>query len=303
VPEPQDFLALALDVDGAAEFRRFRGGFVIDIEDGRLSLTNNTSLEEYVAGVVGAEMPASWPLEALKAQAIASRSFALHALLGDAERGRRTILGSGESFQVYRGLEAEDPRVLEAVRATRGEVLAFRGRLVRTSFHSTCGGRTRNAWEVFADPKVDCYRGVECQACAGSRRALWTGQLSAEEVESALAPWLANRGIRLGALSCIEVSERDEGGAVRYLRLSDGRVSFELSGVRFRALLLARGIDRVRSCAYDVVTDSGQFVFGGRGWGHGVGMCQVGAGRLGRTLSSREILSTYYPSSEVMVVY
>ena len=101
----------------------------------------------------------------------------------------------------------------------------------------------------------------------------------------------------------MEVSEKEPDGRARYVRIRHGGGSFEIHAPRFRGLLVAFGLKDLRSTAFQVSKEGGSFVFKGRGWGHGVGLCQEGAGRMGATESYRDILSHYYPGSVVIAAY
>jgi stage II sporulation protein D len=296
--------AVLRDPQGNRAEHRFRGSFVLSVRKGQLELANRLTLEEYLAGVIGAEMPASsYPMDALKAQAVAARTYALYSILLAAERERRPSFPGTERFQVYGGVAREHPRVLKAVRETVGEILTYRGQLFRAYFHSTCGGRTADAKVVFREPDIPPLRGGICGACDGSRFASWQVRWSGAELASAIRPWLESQEVDLGDIEMIGVSESAPDGRVRYLEIQHSRGSLEIHVNRFRSLL--RKLDRVglRSRAFDVAKEGDAFAFRGAGWGHGVGLCQVGAGRKGETQDYREILAFYYPGSLVEQVY
>jgi stage II sporulation protein D len=131
----------ALALDGVP----YRGRLRLLAGEGRLTAVNVLGLEEYVLGAVSGEMPATWPLEALKAQAVAVRSYALAAL----ERGKPYDLYGDRRSQAYAGRGAETPAAAAAVRATAGEVLLHAGTVATTFFHASSGGRTASAADVF----------------------------------------------------------------------------------------------------------------------------------------------------------
>jgi stage II sporulation protein D len=291
-------------VPGSMERRTFRGSFRIAARTGGILLSNRLTLEEYLAGVVGAEMPASsYPMEALKAQAVASRTYALYSLLRAASEGRTARFAADESFQVYAGRSGEHRRVLEAVAGTAGEVLTYRGGLFRAYFHSTCGGRTVDASRLFGEPVIAPLGGTVCGACEGSAFFRWEARAVAVDIERALAAWAAGRGVRLGRLSALEVSEATPEGRAAWLAVRHEGGSFEVTVERFRALLHAAGVAVLKSAAFTVRPEEGGFRFEGGGFGHGAGLCQVGAGRQGGDRSYREILAAYYPGSEVGAAY
>ena len=133
--------AAPLEAGGIA----YRGQIAVSVTAGKLDAVNDVGLEQYLAGVVPREMPAAWPHEALKAQAVAARSYALaHRLTG-----RHYDLYADVRSQVYGGVRGEDPRATAAVAATAGEVMLHGGKVVDALFHSTSGGRTASAAETF----------------------------------------------------------------------------------------------------------------------------------------------------------
>ena len=125
--------------------RRYRGTIQVDVQGGRLRAINLVGLEQYLYGVVPAEVPDDWPAEVLKAQAVAARSYALatRKTSGDFD------LYSDVRSQVYRGIDEEEPTTNDAVDETAGEVLQYRGRVATTYFHSTSGGRTASVIDVW----------------------------------------------------------------------------------------------------------------------------------------------------------
>ena len=133
-----------LSLDG----RAYRGRLEITVKGSFLRVVNFVKLEDYLQGVIAGEMPHRWPLEALKAQAVAARSYALASLV----KGKPFDLYSDVRSQVYRGVEGETARTSEAVRATSGEVVLYGGRVATTYYFSTSGGRTASAADVFGTP-------------------------------------------------------------------------------------------------------------------------------------------------------
>jgi stage II sporulation protein D len=125
--------------------RRYRGTIQVDVQKGRLRAINIVGLEQYLYGVVPAEVPDEWPAEVLKAQAVAARTYALatRKTAGDFD------LYADVRSQVYRGIDEEEVSTNQAVDATAGEVLEYRGRIVTTYFHSTSGGRTASIVDVW----------------------------------------------------------------------------------------------------------------------------------------------------------
>lgn len=256
-----------------------------------LTVVNEIDVEDYLKGVLPAEMNPAWPEEALKAQAVVSRSYAVFKNIEN--KNFPFTLGSDVGSQVYRGKTSESASTNRAVEKTRGEILAHRGKIFPTFFHSTCGGRTTRAdyqWNIEPHPSL---KGVECVFCQGSRHHTWRTQFSATEIENLLA----KSRHRLSRIESITPKERDASDRPRFAEIKHGGGSLTLPANEFR---LALGSDRLRSTRFDVERQGNQFFFKGRGWGHGVGMCQFGAKHLAE-LGYRytDILRYYYPDSNL----
>jgi len=282
---------------------RYRGNVELRVRSGEVEVVNVLSLEEYLLGVVGAEMPALYPMAALESQAIASRSYALFALRqrgGDARP-----LGADQGFQVYRGVRVEHDRVRRAVAATRGEVLTYRGRLFRTYFHSTCGGQTVVASGVFAEPDIPPLSGARCGGCEGSRYHRWTSTLSPALLQAAVARGRPTSLQSTGRPTGLSIAERGDDGRALRLLVEHTRGAFHWRVGPFRRAVEALRPGTIRSTWLRIDgLDGAGWRVRGSGWGHGVGMCQVGARGLSRQgLSAGDILARYYPGSERETVY
>jgi stage II sporulation protein D len=129
----------------ALDGRLYRGSLEIAVQGAFLRVVNTVQIESYLQGVVAGEMPHTWPLEALKAQAVAARSYALASLV----KGKPFDLYSDQRSQVYLGIAREKPRTSEAVRDTAREVVLYNGAVARTLYFSSSGGKTASAQDVF----------------------------------------------------------------------------------------------------------------------------------------------------------
>jgi len=271
--------------------RRYRGRLRVRAEDGKLHVVNVLDLEGYLQGVVPLEVFPSWPGPALQAQAIAARTYAL-VKMDERHNGSFDVRCTTKD-QAYGGVDAEDPRTNEAVEATAGAVLCYRGRPFTAFFHSCCGGRTANGEQVFADP-TPTLRGVPCGYCSEAKWYKWSAKLSLGEL-----------GRRLGMPDLTDLGFRRAGADGRVVRVtlhrSGGGPPPEMTGTAFRERV---GGNTLRSARFEVRRDGDRFVFEGRGYGHGVGLCQWGAkGMADAGKTCQEILEHYYPGSEGTKVY
>lgn len=278
--------------------------------DGGLEVDNLVDLEDYVAGVVAAELVVwSAPDALLEAQAVASRSWAVAELDHRARAAREPYLRDDTRDQVYAGLALralEGPegtavraRVRAAVERTRGRVLAEAGRVLDARFHASCGGHTARGALVFPESGFASLRAVACAPCREAPEEPWSTTLAREE--------LARLAERLGAgapLRALEPVEVDDAG--RWLRVAlegaERRVVAPFTEVR-----AALGVSRLPgSLVLSTWPHPGQPLPGGllvrgRGRGHGVGLCQRGARLYAeRGWSAARILDHYYPGAALV---
>ena len=271
--------------------RSYPGHLELYEEGGELTLVAEVAMEEYVAGVVSSEVPASWGLEAKKAQAVAARSYAVmrRAQASDSWHLRATVLD-----QVYSGRPV-DPGSRAAVEATHGQVLALDGDLVSVYFSSTCAGHTETPDNVWPDRPSHGTASVACGFCDRSPNYSWTTSIGAADLQGELR----GAGHKAGAIERLELRSGASGGRVRAIDVvtDDGTVT--LAGNEFRALI---GYGKVKSTRFSVEFDpaASAFVLSGSGFGHGVGLCQWGAQGMDRAgRDYREILGRYFPQTDI----
>ena len=294
-----DFTA-AVILDGS-EARSCRGALELRAEDGLVRAVNALDLQYYLLGVVGAEMPAYFDEEALAAQAVACRTFALYALERARKASRKRVFAATTGFQVYKGVGAETRSIRKAVMRTRGQALSWRGGLFSSYFHSTCGGHTASSKEALGVTSIAPLAGVACGACSYGRFTNWSSVLEAGQLHLVAREYLEKNHpeLQLGEVQELEVAERSADGRALSLRLRHSLGVFEWRADRFRfpGTLPSTAFTPGR-------TGSGGWALRGSGFGHGVGLCQVGAGGLARDgLDYREILLHYYPGSELTEAY
>ena len=268
--------------------------------EGRLTFVNKVPLEDYLPGVLPAEIPAQAHVEALRAQAIAARTYTLSNL--GKHRGEGFDLCDTSHCQVYVGAGEESPRCTAAVRDTDGLIVTWEGKPIHAVYHDTCGGRTaanETAWQgsqplPYLRPVVDAENGVAW--CGRSPRAVWTRRISQAELGSALA----RCGVQ-GPVTGIEPAEGDENGRPKqYLVRTANGDSVIIAGVLRATVNSALGWDTMPSADFEAAPNGDSIVFAGRGNGHGVGLCQWGANEMakaGRT--AEEILKHYYQGAAV----
>ena len=285
----------------------------------RLDAVVKLGMEDYVRGSVLAEMPASFGAEALKAQAVAIRTYGLYQLLGrSADPNARYDVQSSVADLRYGGVPYEKHEGDAATDATRGRVLTFNGRLFLTYFHSTCGGATLPAWQYFnAFRNLPPLAGANSPESNDSPMTEWKLAHPWSEIrEKLLSGGLGLTADALGTqvLSVARIYPPGMDDIPHPLTPDPARrplaYRFETNAgtVDIAATVLRRtiggGKTAMPSTCCVIVPDGDQLQFIGRGWGHGAGMCQFGARGMARDGASySSILSRYYPQSTLVCWY
>ncbi len=270
--------------------RRVRGGIAVRARSGRIQVLNRVDLEAYVASTVGGEMSASWPEAALRAQAVATRTYVLHEAARREDRD--WDVSATATSQVYRGIGTETEETRSAARATRGEILTHRGEPILAVFHSTAGGRTATASEVWGEDRP-YLRVIDVEGEDIAPHTYWRTEFAAADLTGVVSA----AGVQVGDLESLSVTRRTRSGRVERLALRGDRGRIELRGASLRSLVGSLGL---RSTLFDVRETAGGFAFVGSGYGHGVGMSQWGARALAeRGLSYQRILARFYPGTRL----
>lgn len=250
-------------------------------------------MEEYIAGVVAAEMDTSWPQKALAAQAILARTFTLKQMQdkGGVPKHKADASTSVEEFQAYDPTKIND-NVRKAVAATRGEVVKYKGKYINAWFSACDGGVEASAAEglAFTKEKTPYIKaGVKdnCLSVTVPENVKWTASFPAETVRAAVQQTM---GTDPGDINAGNVSIAKKGPSGRAETLKIGKAD-----VGAAALRLALGNDKMRSIFLDGIGYSnGNIVMTGKGYGHGVGMCQWGAKKFAQEGKSPEDIIKFY---------
>jgi stage II sporulation protein D len=275
-----------VEVDGM----RVRGAVEVERVEGGLRVVNELPLEAYVAGTVGREIYAFWSAETLKAQAVVSRTYALHERALRKQRAFHVV--GGTRGQVYGGVDAESPAVLAATQATRGQYLAWRSQPILAVFHSASGGQTASAEEVWgrAAPYL-VSQAVENEE--DSPDAYWRASIPGTTLGRALA----RLGLQIGPVREVRVVERTPSGRAWRVQVRGDGGDSKLGARELRSAL---GEDVIRSTLFEVRPGEDGFTFVGAGYGHGVGMSQWGAeGMARRGADYRRILAAFFPGTQL----
>jgi len=277
--------------------RRYAGSIKIFVAGNELCVVNITPVDDYLAGVLAAEMPQA-DLAALQAQAVVSRTF----LVKNDQRHQQT----GYQFcdlthcQTYKGSDGVTAKIKRAVAETRDEILTFAHQPIAAYYSSTCGGFTGDDAGVWAKTADQPYlqsladAGNKLDFCRNSPHYRWRSRLPADSLHEI---WRQ----RLGEpITSIAVAKKGTDGRVRELALMGNSLHL-ISGEDFRAVTCrVIGWNTLKSTAFDLQFEKNTYIFEGRGLGHGLGLCQYGAMEMARRgYSYREILRHYFPDTDI----
>lgn len=318
------------------ETQEFAGTLhIIRNADDTETAVNEIGLEDYLVSVISSEMSSDSPIELLKAHAVISRSWAMRAIAANrASAGslRQTAYESNghigydvcadDHCQRYEGIRKINERAVSAVRATAGQVLTYQGEVCDTRFYKCCGGKTELFSTCWEDKDVPYLQSVECPYCQRAVERLkrnepailqclihydqqtrdahdWTVAYTQAELQSILQE---KAGIDVGSIRHLHPLQRGASGRIYSLQIEGETGSIVLG----KELKIRRALSR--SCLYSswfTVEEQPadrpeRFVLHGHGWGHGVGLCQLGAAEM--VLEGKQyedILAYYYPNSEL----
>lgn len=252
-------------------------------------LIEHADLENYLYGVLPYEMSYSWPIEALKAQAVAARTYTLKTL--EDSKNKYFDLYSDVRSQMYKGGGKQYDSVRTAVDATKNKVLTFNDKLFYTYYHGNCGGGTDdvNTWNTTAK-SIKPLAGASCSYDTHSKNYTWKTDLDSAKVSA----YIKNLGLT-GKLTSVKVSGKTHSGRATHLTVRTSKGERRFSCNKFR---LAVGL---KSCKIHQIKMLNKKVhFEGHGYGHGIGMCQDGAygmAKAGKTYE--QILKNYYPGAKL----
>ncbi len=306
------------DVTYRGEIELFSSG------PGSLTVVNVLDIESYLRGVVPKEIGPrpEEEIEAVKAQAVAARTYAI-ASGGKRAGGGFDVFATVED-QVYAGIEGENPVCDRAISETAGEFLSYGDEAIHAYFHANCGGHTEARHEVWGLERVPYLEGVPDSRehdrfndafCSGGAHFNWTETWEGEEIAALVRehlPSVASTPVNgpVGEVRGMRVTARTPSGRIRWLEVETDAGTYRVFGDRVRWLLRRPGTGRILLSAWfdlDVSSASGRVSrveATGKGYGHGVGLCQHGAMEMARQrYTYDQILKHYYRGVELEEAY
>lgn len=295
-PTKNDTLYFAPTKNSIVEIagKKYRGGVFLRVHKNAVQAINVLDVEDYLRGVIAAEMPASWPSEALQAQAVIARSYAA------ARISSRAVYDTcaTESCQVYNGIAAERPSTNAAITATKGAVVSYAGKVAKTYFASDSGGFTASSAEVWNNPAPYLIAQADpFSTAANGPKSQWTLRIPRSRVQTTAVRY----GVHVGTLKSVRVTSKTPSGRPKTIQFVGTRNTQVIRGAEaggfVRALGASSSLARLSGAA---LSNSKPLVITGYGNGHGVGLSQYGAlGMAKKGYDHLHILGFYYPKTSL----
>ena len=260
-------------------------------------------LDEYLYGVVSAEMPASFEEEALKAQAVVARTYTIYKIVNnDGKHGEADICDDSTCCQAWISKEDRFERwdddeeeqnwnkILNAVNSTQGKIITYEGKPINAFFHSNSGGETEAPIDVWGGSGYPYLQSVSTSGEDAYSQYASEAEFTKDEFEAKIKEIHSNFEINFEEEDCIKIEEYTEGNRVKTIKIGN----LELSGVEVRTIF------GLRSANFEVNIDGDKIKFEVVGYGHGVGMSQTGADSLAKEGNSYEdIIYHFYTGVEI----
>lgn len=259
-----------------------------------IAVVNELSLDDYVVGVLRGEVGERWPAEALRAQAVVARTYAAYQRMLNAAKPYHIV--ASVAHQMFVGRPPPTSAAWAAVNETSGQVLRWEGEVFPAFYHAESGGFTEDPRTVFAARNMPALKPVRCDFSAGSPHYYWNLDMKLAD----LTEIMRRNEVAVGTVTAIDVTERTSSLRASSVTIRGTRGSARLRGNDFRRMV---GYETLRSTLFAVALDGDIAHFTGRGYGHGVGMCQWGAkGMAEQGYTARQIVEYFYPGAVLGVL-
>ncbi len=259
---------------------------------GKIQVVNVLKMNEYLYGVLPYEIMSGWPIEALKAQAVAARTYAYYHIMKN--NSTYYDLDASTNFQVYKGTVSETDTTNKAVDSTSGIIMVYNSIPILAYFHSTCGGRTADDRFVWKGEDLPYLTSVNCSYCKNSPFYGWQVNISLDEIYEALL----KKYKTVGQIRAITLGREDN--RVSNIKIEHANGIIRMTGNDFRMMFEAK---KIKSLYFEAKQTRNGLILNGHGWGHGVGMCQWGAKEMAEQGKNfYDILRFYYRGISVVSI-
>ncbi len=258
----------------------------------KYQMINFLPLELYLQGILQAEISYSWNAEAIKAQAIAARSYALYSM--NESKAKNYDVVNSERNQVFSGVAKVHPNIAKNVLATKGVVMVHRNKPIQAFFHASCGGMTEKAENVWSSAEsLKYFKPVRCHYCTTHPKYEWDYQLGKDELQRKITEKL-----KIKKVKSIKITKKTSSKRIKRITVTDEKnKKHHLTGNQLRILLEP---SKLLSTKFSFTKKNNKYYFKGKGYGHGVGLCQWGAKTMAeRGFNHKRILKFYYKNIKI----
>lgn len=276
----------AISADGK-NYRSYRGDFRFVIKENKLFAINNVYIEEYLYGVIPGEIGTEFPTEAIKAQIVAARTY-VYSEVRNKIKENYDVTDTTDS-QMYLGYGVENKKINELVSATAGEVIVYNGKTINAYYHSTSGGETANIEDVWKCNPVPYLKSIDDSKYSSmSSREEWSCRITEKDISKIMGADIED----------ISIAEKRKARVYKLSFLTAAGDIIFCEGNDIRKKL---GYNKIFSTIFEVIKDGDEFLFKGRGSGHGVGMSQWGAAGMAKKGKGYiDILKFYYTGVDII---
>ncbi|MEN8121521.1 MAG: SpoIID/LytB domain-containing protein [Bacteroidota bacterium] len=266
------------------KIRQYAGDLYISIKGKDLKLINNPPFQEYIAGVVEAESGTRAEFEYYKNQAVICRTYALKAW--DKHKAEGFNLCDGVHCQAYKGKATANEKISKAVKKTKNLVIVDENnKLISALFSANCGGQTNNSEDVWSS-EVSYLRSRKDEYCTDQRQAFWEKTIDVQDFKS----FLNEKDIGIPDTLAVDSFAFEQ---------SERSIFYKINNQEIKLTTIRYGL-HLRSTFFNIVPDGNQLKLHGRGYGHGVGMCQEGAMNMAKKGKKyKEIIKYYYKGVKI----
>lgn len=289
-------IEIAAENDGEIEINNVNYWGTIEIipqVNGTFLVIEETDVERFLSGVLGSEMPLSWEKNTLFAQVVAARTFAVY----QKKKHNSGIYHINRLDLAYEGRLSEDKKARELVNKSKGIIMVYNWQIFPGYFHSTCGGHTEDVYHVFRERSIPPLAGVSCGYCESSKYFRWQTDVKKEDIEKKL------NGLnkKTGSFVSIKPVDLGTGDHASTIEILSSTKTERIDANAFRLLI---GSNKLYSTAFTVQNNGKDLQLYGKGWGHGVGLCQYGSQKMSLLgFKWYEILKHYYPGIDLVKIY
>lgn len=251
--------------------------------------------DEYLTGVVMGEMPSDWPDEALKAQAVTARTYALYQMMKRKTWAHQVEGNQNDQVFIYPKGQRSYAKISAIIQETKNWLLLKDGLPIKAFFHADCGGQTEEAHYVWGDSQtLSNYGTTKLQGCPYMKSKPWDLRVTLKDLQNSLRSIVGSEKIRT-----IEIVSRSPSMRALNVRITSATQSYLIPSHEFRKLV---GYNKVRSTLFSIDQSQDAVMIRGRGYGHGSGLCQWGARTLAQQgFKAQDILKLYYPRATLNI--